>query len=287
MRIEDVKQVGIVGCGTMGPTIATAVCLKYAVVVREVSPALAEEALTKIARNLPGLVKRGKITEEEKNAALARVRVVTDLEEMKDCQMIIDATPDVMEIKGGALSALNEICSPETVMSTTSSLMSITALAAASKRPDRFIGLHFCIPAHLMDLVEVARAIQTSDETYKFAVDFCASLGKVTVTTKDAPGFIVNFMLFPVLVAAINAHANGLATPKEIDTAMKLGLGHAMGPFELLDMTGLDSAVRGFESLYEQTQDEAFAVPPLLRKMVEAGYLGRKTGRGFYDYSAK
>ncbi|MDY6972610.1 MAG: 3-hydroxyacyl-CoA dehydrogenase family protein [Thermodesulfobacteriota bacterium] len=284
MDAKDVKKVGIVGCGTMGPTIAVAVSLKYETVVKEVSEELAKKGLAKIQKFYPGLVKRQKITEDEAKKAVDGLNMVSDFEPLSECQVIIDATPDDLEIKSEVFNKLNEICPWNTVFTTTSSLLSITALATASGRPDKFIGTHYCIPAHLMALVEIARPVQTSEETYAFMVEFLKSLGKTPVSTKDWPGFLVNYILFPYLVAALKAHQGGLGTPEEIDTAAKLGLGFPLGPFQLMDMSGLDAVLSALEILQGQLNDDAYAPPPVLRKMVEAGYLGQKTGRGFYEY---
>jgi 3-hydroxybutyryl-CoA dehydrogenase len=284
MKVEDVKSVGIVGCGTMGPTIAVATAMKYDTVVREISDELAEKGKNKIAKFISKLADKGKLSEEEHDACVGRVKVVVELEKLKDCQVIIDATPDKLEIKSEVLSALHEICPWNTVFTTTSSLLSITALAAASGRPDKFIGTHFSIPAHLMKLVEVAKAIQTSEETKTFMFDFLKSLDKTPIETKDNPGLLVNWLLFPYLSAALKAYSLGLGTPEAIDTAAKLGLGFPIGPFQLMDFSGLDSCVEAFNALYEQTRDPAYTYPPILQKMVEAGYLGTKTGKGFHDY---
>ncbi len=284
MELKDIKKVGIVGCGTMGPTIAVAVSLKYETVVKEVNEGLAKKGYEKIQRFYPGLVRRKKITEEEAKAASERVKMVTEYEPLSECQIIIDATPDVFEIKAEVFKKLNEVCPWNTIFTTTSSLLSITALAKESGRPDKFIGTHYCIPAHLMDLVEVARPVQTSDDTYNLIVQFLESLGKTPVTTKDWPGFIVNYILFPYLVAALKAYQAGLGSPQDIDTAAKLGLGFPIGPFQLMDMSGLDAVLSALEILHKELGDDTYAPPPVLRKMVEAGYLGQKTGRGFYEY---
>ncbi len=284
MELKDIKKVGVVGCGTMGPTIAVAVSLKYETVVKEVNEELAKKGYEKIQRFYPGLVRRKKITEEEAKAASERVKMVTEYEPLSECQIIIDATPDVFEIKAEVFKKLNELCPWNTVFTTTSSLLSITALAKESGRPDKFIGTHYCIPAHLMDLVEVARPVQTSDETYNLIIQFLKSLGKTPVTTKDWPGFIVNYILFPYLVAALKAYQAGLGSPQDIDTAAKLGLGFPIGPFQLMDMSGLDAVLNALEILHKELGDDTYAPPPVLRKMVEAGYLGQKTGRGFYEY---
>lgn len=285
MEPQDVKKVGILGCGTMGPTIAAAVAPRYAVVVREVNKELADKGVETISRFLQGSVRRNLITEVEKEIAVSQISVTTDLEDLKDCQVIIEAIPDDLELKISNLAELNAICSESAIFSTTSSLVSITALAAGSGRPDRVIGTHYNNPAHLMALVEVAPAIQTSDETLNFTMSFLQDgLKKTPIKCKDSPGYIVNFLFFPYLVHAINALERGLGTVEDIDAAIKMGLGHRMGPFELMDMFGLDACKIGFEALYGQLRDERYAPPTTLMKCVEAGYLGRKTGKGWYTY---
>lgn len=289
MKIEDIKKAGILGAGKMGHTIAAMTSLKFPTIVKvretgaKVTP---EEARKRLSACYPALVRRGKITEQQKEEALSRITITAKLEDLKDCQVIIDALPDDLKIKNETLSQLNGLCPAHTVFTTTSSIFPITSLAAASGRPDRFIGTHFCIPAHMMALVEVAPALQTSQETVNFTMEFCKHLGKVPVKCKDKPGFIVNYLFFPYLLAAVRALEAGLGTVEEIDTAMKLGLGHPMGPFELLDMTGIDN-VDSFAAIYEQLKDERFAPPPLLYRMRAAGYLGKLSGRGFYDYTRK
>lgn len=289
MKIEDVKKVGILGAGKMGRTIAPMVSLKFSTVlkVREISAKVTpEEALKRVSACYPALVRRGKITEQQKEEALSRITITSKLEDLKDCQVIIDALPDDLQLKNELLSQLNRLCPLQSVFTTTSSIFPITSLAAASGRPEHFIGTHFCIPAHMMALVEIAPALQTNQETVSFTTEFCKHLGKVPVKCKDKPGFIVNYLFFPYLLSAVRALEAGLGTVEEIDTAMKLGLGHPMGPFELLDMTGIDN-VDSFEAIYEQLKDERFAPPPLLYRMKAAGYLGKLSGRGFYDYTQK
>ncbi len=284
MNTKDVKQVGIVGCGSMGPTIGAAIAAKYRVVVTEVNEGAAEAGLRRILACFPALIRKGTMTEVERELAFSRVKMTTDLSGLKDCQLIIDATPDSLEIKSSVLQKLNAICSPGTVFATTSSLMSVTALAAASGRPDRFIGTHFCNPAHIMALVEVAPAIQTDRQTIDFMLSFLKELGKTAVLTKDSPGLIVNYVFFPFLVRAIEALEAGLGTVEDIDNAIKLGLGHRMGPFELMDLFGMQSNVTAFRTLFEQLNDKRYAPPPILLKMVEAGYLGKHSGKGWYSY---
>ena len=285
MNIKDVKKVGIVGCGTMGPTIAAAVALKYSVVVKELNKELADKGFQSILQCFPALVRKNIITEVQNEVAVSQISMTTNLKDLKDCQVIIDAVPDIMELKIANFCDLNKICSPDTVFTATSSLVSITALAAGSGRPDRVIGTHYNDPAHLMALVGVAPAVQSSQDTIDFIMSFLKEgLGKTPIKCKDSPGYIVNFLFFPFLAHAVNALERGLGTVEEIDTAIKLGLGHRMGPFELMDMFGLDACKSGFESIYGQLVNERYITPTTLVKLCEAGYLGRKTGKGWYTY---
>lgn len=285
MELQDVKKVGIIGCGTMGSTIAAAVAIKYPVVVKEVNQELAEKGLERVKACFPALVRRNVITEVEKEIALSRITMTTELKDLADCQVVIDAVPDVLELKVSNLAELHKMCSPSTVFTTTSSLLSATAIAQGCGRPDRFVGTHFNNPAHLMALVEVAPAVQTSEEVVDFIMRFLRDgLGKTPIKCKDAPGFIVNFIFFPFLIRAIHALERGLGNVEEIDTAIRLGLGHRMGPFELMDMFGLDACKSGFEAIYEQLKDERYVPPTTLVKLCEAGYLGKKTGKGWYIY---
>lgn len=285
MKVGDVKKVGIIGCGVMGPTIAAAIAPKYPVIVKEVNKELAEEGFQALSNCFPSLVRRNIITEVQKEVALSQVTMTTELADLKNCQVVIDAVPDIIDLKISNFAELNKMCSEGTVFMTTSSLISITALAAGSGRPDRVIGTHFNNPAHLMELVEVAPAVQTSEETTSFTMSFLKDgLGKTPIKCKDSPGFIVNYLFFPWLIRAIKALELGLGTVEEIDTAVRLGLGHRMGPFELMDMFGMHNNVRGFRAIYEQLHDEAYAPPPLLVKLFEADHLGRMTGKGWYVY---
>ncbi len=285
MKVKDVKKVGIIGCGVMGPTIATAVALKYPVVVKELNQELADKAIQRISQCYPALVRKNVLTEVQKEVSLSQVTATTELADLKDCQVIIDAVPDILDLKVANFSELNKICPPDTVFMTTSSLLSITALAAGSGRPDRVIGTHFNNPAHLMALVEVAPALQTSPETVEFAMSFIKEgLEKAPVKCKDSPGYIVNFVFFPFLARAIEALEIGSGTVEDIDNAIRLGLGHRMGPFELMDMFGIDAMISGLNSVYSQLHDQRYAPHYLLVKLAEAGHLGRKTGRGWYVY---
>lgn len=285
MKVKDVKKVGVIGCGAIGPTIAAAVAVKYPVVVKEVSDALCEAGRKSILGCLPALTKKGVITEVEQEIAASRITMTTSMKDFKDCQVIIDAVPDILELKQANFTELNNICGPDTVFTTTSSLLSVTAIAAGCGRPDKFVGIHFNYPAHIMALVEVAPAMQAGKDVIDFIVEFLkAGLAKSPILTKDSPGFIVNFLFMTFLVRAIEALEAGLGTAEDIDNAIKLGLAHRMGPFELMDMFGNDSNMRAFTVLYEQFRDVRYAPPRLLGKVVEAGFLGRKVGKGWYIY---
>lgn len=285
MEVGDVRKVGIIGCGVMGPTVAAAVAPKYPVIVKELNKKLADKGLQSISYGLSQLVRRSRITEVQKEIALSQVTMTTGLADLKDCQVVIDAVPDMMDLKISNFAELNKMCSPDAVFMTTSSLISITALAAGSGRPEKVIGTHFNNPAHLMELVEVAPAVQTSEETTSFVMSFIKDgLGKTPIKCKDSPGFIVNYLLFPWLVRAIKALEMGLGTVEDIDTAVRLGLGHRMGPFELMDMFGMHNNAHSFQKIYEQLHDEGYAPPPRLIKLFEAGHLGRMTGKGWYVY---
>ena len=285
MKVSDVKKVGIIGCGVIGPTIAAAIAPKYPVIVKEVNKKLADKGFQNISSCFPQLVRRNMLTEVQQEVALSQVTMTTELADLKDCQVVIDAVPDIMDLKISNFAELNKICSSEAIFTTTSSLISITALAAGSGRPDHVIGTHFNNPAHLMALVEVAPAVQTSEETTNFMMSFLKdSLDKTPIKCKDSPGYIVNYLFFPWLIRAIKALEMGLGTVEDIDTAVRLGLGHRMGPFELMDMFGNHNNVRGFQTIYEQLHDEAYAPPPRLIKLFEAGHLGRMTGKGWYVY---
>lgn len=288
MKVQDVKKFGVIGCGSIGTTIAAAVATKYPVVVKELNEELAAIGLKKVKGCFPALVKRNAITEVQQEIAISRVSMTTELKDLKDCQIIVDAVPDIMELKISNFAELNKICPADTVFTTTASLLSVNAMAYGSGRPDRFVGTHFNNPAHIMALVEIAPAIETSKEVTDFIITFMKEgLGKTTVLTKASPGYIVDYIFFPFLVRAIEAIEIGLGTVEDIDNAIKLGLAHRMGPFELMDMFGNDSNVAGFQAMYEQFHDVRYAPPPTLVKLYEAGYLGQKVGKGWYIYDEK
>lgn len=283
-----VRRAGVVGAGTMGSGIAIVLARAgLETVVREVSPERLGDGRGRIEGFFDGGIRRGKLTAEQKDEALGRVDWVTELGELADCEIVVEAIWENLEAKKALFAELNELCPPEIVFVSNTSTLSVTAMAAGSNRPDRVVGMHFCNPAPLMKLVEVSRALQTSDETFARTTAFGEQLGKVVVSTKDTPGFVVNRFLIPFENDCIRALEAGLGTTEEIDKAVKLGLGYPMGTFELLDVVGLDVHYEVSMSLFRELHDRRFAPPPLVMKMIEAGYLGRKTGRGFYRYEGQ
>jgi 3-hydroxybutyryl-CoA dehydrogenase len=232
-------------------------------------------------------VDRGKSTAEERAAALARITGTTKLEDLKDCQMVIEAVIEQMDEKKKVFSALDGICSRETVLASNTSSLSITEIASATKTPDRVLGLHFFSPVPVMRLLEVIRTMMVSEDVVEVGVEYGKSVGKETVVCKDAPGFIVNQLYLPYSLVAIRQWERGLATKEDIDKAMTLGLNYPMGPFTLMDFVGLDVHYNACMAIYEETKDPAYLPPVLLKKMIQAGQLGRKTGKGFYDYTNK
>jgi 3-hydroxybutyryl-CoA dehydrogenase len=281
MKVEDVRSVGVVGCGTMGSTIVAAVALKYNTVV---CGRTLKGALERVSHCFPTLVRKGKITEDEKQVCLSRISMSTELEALRNCQVVIIAVPDELELQCQIAATLNKTCSPEAVFMNATSLAIITAQGAASGRPDKVIGTHFCIPAHLMALVEVFPGFATAEETVSFTLQWLRTLEKVPIKCKEFPGLILNNLLIPFLNRAVRLVESGMATAEDIDTAVKLGLGHAMGPLELLDMSGIDKSPRFRSILFQETGDQAYVCPPLLKRMAEAGYWGRETRKGFYKY---
>lgn len=281
----EIKKIGVVGCGLMGSGIAE-VCARsgYDVVVREVNDELLQKGLDRIRKSMAKGVQRGKLTQEEMDAALARIQGTTKMEDFAPCDLVIEAVVEKMEVKKQVFAELDAICPPHAILASNTSSLCITEMASATKRPDKVLGMHFFNPPPIMPLLELVRTILTSDETLRTAQEFGKSVGKTTVVAKDTPGFIVNLLLVPYLLDAVRALENGVATKEDIDTAIKLGLHHPMGPLTLLDFIGLDTTLYIAEAMYEEFKDPRYAPPPLLRRMVLAGHLGRKSGRGFYEY---
>ena len=283
-----IRTVGVVGCGLMGSGIAQ-VCAEagYPVLVREVSNELLEKGLGRIESFLARAVEKGKLTGEGKAEILGRIEGTTDTAGFESCNIVIEAVVESLAEKKKLFGALDSACPEGTLFASNTSSLSITEMAAGSGRPDRFVGLHFFNPVPLMKLVEVVRSPLTSPEAYEAVFDFAASLGKTPIRAGDKTGFVVNRLLVPYLLDAIRALEEGVASVPDIDEGMRLGCGYPMGPFTLLDFIGLDTTCSIADIMFDEFRERRFAPPPLLKRMVQAGLLGKKTGRGFYDYSEK
>jgi 3-hydroxybutyryl-CoA dehydrogenase len=282
-----IKTVGVLGCGLMGSGIAQ-VCAAsgYKTIVREVDDRFLDKGLGRIRKFLDDGVAKGKTPPEARDTTLANLSGTTRFEALKDCDIIIEAIVENVDEKKRTYAALERSVGDRTIIASNTSSLCITELAAATKRPDRFGGLHFFNPVPIMKLVEVIRALTTSDVTYQTMIAFAESLGKEPITAPDRPGFIVNRLLVPYLLDAIRAYESGLGTLEDIDKGMKLGCGYPMGPFTLLDFVGLDTTYYIANIMFEEFREPAYAPPPLLKRMVLAGRLGRKSGHGFYKYGA-
>lgn len=281
-----IKTVGVIGAGTMGNGIAQAFAVSgHAVTMTDVGQPQLERGLKAIAGSLDRLVKKEKMTAADKGAALSRIDTSTDVAALRDCDLLIEAATENLQLKLELFAQIDGIAKPDATLATNTSSISITKLAAATKRPDRVIGMHFFNPVPLMALVELIRGLQTSDATYAAAEAVAKKIGKTPVRVKNSPGFVVNRMLCPMLNEAIFALGEGLASAQEIDDAMKLGCSHPIGPLALCDLIGLDVQLAVMNVLYDGFKDPKYRPAPLLVEMVEAGYLGRKTGRGFFQYS--
>ena len=283
-----IKRVGVVGCGLMGSGIAQISAeAGYETLVREVNQELLDRGLNKIKGDLTKLVGKGKITQEHMDSTMAKIKGTVDLAHLKDCDIIIEAIIEDINEKNRLFAELNMTCPRDTIFATNTSSLSVTEMAAASGRPDRVVGLHFFNPAPVMKLVEVVRAVSTSDETFQRAYEFAKSLGKEPVACRDNSGFIVNFLLVPYLLDAVKALEMGVGSVEDIDKSMRLGCGYPMGPFTLLDFVGIDTTYRIANIMYDEYRLPHYAPPPLLKRMFLMGYHGRKTGKGFYDYSTE
>lgn len=281
-----IKAVGVVGCGLMGSGIVQVCAQKgYSTIVREVNNDFLAKGLDRIKNFLSEGVKRGKVSEKDKEDILARIKGVTDLKELKNCDIVIEAVIEDMDMKKTVYKELDANCKPETIFASNTSSLSITEMSSVTKRADRFIGLHFFNPVPIMKLIEIVKPEVTSNETYNTIKAFGESLGKVVITAKDTPGFIVNLLLVPYLLDAVRAVENGVTTKEDLDAGMKLGCGHPMGPIELLDFVGIDTTYYIAEAMFEEFKDTRYAAPPLLKRMVMSGRHGRKVGKGFYDYT--
>jgi len=281
-----IQKVGVVGCGLMGSGIAqVAAQAGFPTVVREVSPEIVDKGLKSIEKNLARLVEKGNLSETQKTEIRGRLKGTTSLEDLKDCDVIVEAIIEQLPAKRELFSALDALCGASTIFASNTSSLTITEIATATKRPQRFVGLHFFNPVPVMKLVEVARTIATDPAVYEEMVAFGAKLGKTAVRAHDSTGFIVNRLLVPYLLDAIRALEEGVGSIEDIDNSMKLGCGHPMGPLTLLDFVGLDTTYYIANIMFDEFRERRFAAPPLLKRMVLAGWNGRKAGRGFYDYS--
>src|ERR1700691_3294522 len=286
----QIKKVGVLGCGLMGSGIAqVAAAAGLEVVVLEQEQKFLDKGFAGIEKSLSRLVERGPakggLTAEQKTEAQARLKGTTNMQDLADCDIVIEAVIENLDEKKKMYSALDAIVKKDAIFASNTSSISITELAASTKRPERFIGLHFFNPVPLMKLVEVVRTIATAGDVYVAAYEFGNKLGKVPVRTSDKTGFIVNRLLVPYLLDAIRAYEEGVGSIDDIDNAMKLGCGYPMGPFTLLDFVGLDTTYYITHVMYDEFKERRFASPPLLKRLVMAGWYGRKTGKGFYDYS--
>ena len=281
-----IQKVGVVGCGLMGSGIAQ-VCAQagFATVVREVAPELVDKGLKGIEKNLGRLVEKGNLTEAQQGEIRGRLTGTTAIEDLKDCDVIVEAIIEQLPAKRELFGKLDGLCPASTIFASNTSSLTITEIATATKRPDRFVGLHFFNPVPVMKLVEVVRTIATDPAAYEEMVAFGAKLGKTPVRAHDSTGFIVNRLLVPYLLDAIRALEEGVGSIEDVDNSMKLGCGHPMGPLTLLDFVGLDTTFYIANIMFEEFRERRFAPPPLLKRMVLAGWNGRKAGRGFYDYS--
>jgi 3-hydroxybutyryl-CoA dehydrogenase len=284
--VTNLDTIGVLGCGLMGSGIAqVAATAGCRVRVRDTAPAQLEKGREGIAKSTAKLVEKGKLTGPEREAALSRLSFTTDLGDLAGSDLIIEAVTEELSLKNALWSELDRSCPAHTIFASNTSSLTIAAMAAATSRPDRFAGLHFFNPVPLMPLVEVVRSLDTSQETVDRLFAFARRVGKQPVAARDTPGFIVNLLLVPYMLDAIRALERGVASISDLDTAMKLGAGHPMGPLMLADFVGLDTLARIGDIMFDEYRETRYAPPPLLRRMVVAGLHGRKNGRGFYDYS--
>jgi len=283
-----IRKVGVLGCGLMGSGIAeVAAKAGFEVVVREVDRALLDKGMGRLRGSLDKAVEKGKLPAAERDAALARLRGTTEVADLAGCDLVIEAIIENVEEKKRAYAEVGTVAGPDVILASNTSSLTITQMAMATRRPDRFVGLHFFNPVPVMKLVEVVRTLLADDAVVAEVTGFCRALGKEPVQCKDNSGFIVNRLLVPYMLDAIRGYEEGIGSIEDIDKAMQLGCGYPMGPFTLLDFVGLDTTYYIANIMFEEYREKRFAPPPLLKQMVQAGRLGRKSGRGFYDHARK
>jgi 3-hydroxybutyryl-CoA dehydrogenase len=282
-----IKKIGVLGSGQMGTGIIQVFAQAgYDVIAVDAMQDMLDKAVKSIDKRLSSRVEKGKMAQDEKDNIMGRITTSSKMEDLKDCDLIEEAIPEDLELKKKMFAELDKICKPETILGTNTSGLSVTDMAAATNRGDKLLGMHFHNPAPVMRLLELVKTIMTSDETIETVKQFGETLGKTVVVAPDVGGFIVTRLFTPFLLGAVRMLEEGIATRDEIDVSMKMAVNHPMGPLEVVDFIGLDTELSIAETLYEETKDPKYAPPLLLRKMVTAGWLGRKTGKGFYDYKA-
>jgi 3-hydroxybutyryl-CoA dehydrogenase len=284
-RSMEIKTIGIVGCGLMGSGIVElAAKTGCHVIVREINDDFLKQGLKRVQGSLARAVEKGKLSTADRDAAWARIQGTTNMADLAGVDLAIEAAIENLELKKAIFKELDQITRPDVILASNTSSLAVTQMASVTRRPDKVLGLHFFNPVPVMPLLEMVRTFLTSEETYQTARQFGERLGKTIIVSKDAPGFIVNALLVPFMLDAVRMYENGFATKEDIDTGIHLGLNHPMGPLTLLDFVGLDTTLFIADAMFEELKDPRYAAPALLRRMVTAGYLGRKSGKGFYDY---